>query len=125
MGVEQRVTFAGDVPAWPAVRALLGGANYPVQTRMIEGQLAFPDEEPPVDWREMRLGTPGGMVTLRREARRVTFVVWGNADPAMLRARNALMWAFAEAGDGKVDGELGSGDFRASAELPDELRLRS
>jgi hypothetical protein len=119
MGVEQSVTFAETVPTWPAVRALLANLNYPVQMRMIEGQLAFPDEEPPADWREIRLGTPGGMVTVLREPRRVTFVVWGNADAGMIRGRNALIWAFAEAGSGQVDGQQSPSDFRTSADLPD------
>jgi hypothetical protein len=61
------------------------------------------------------------MITVRREPKRLTFVVWGNADPAMLRGRNALMWAFAEAGNGKIEGQSAS-DFRQQAELPDELR---
>jgi hypothetical protein len=122
MGVEQSVTFAGPVPDWPAVRARLGERNYPVQMRMIEGELAFPDEAPPAEWREIRVGTPGGMVTLRREPGRVTFVVWGNADAAMLRARNALMWAFAEAGSGQVDGTQAAEEFRQSADVPEEIR---
>src|SRR5689334_19949965 len=103
MGLEQSVTFSGAVPAWSTTCALLAGRKYPVQMRMIEGQLAFPDEEPPADWREIRLGTPGGMETVRREPGRLTFVVWGNAESGMLRARNALMWAFAEAGAGRID----------------------
>src|SRR5688572_27186115 len=121
MGVEQSVTFPADVPSWAAVRGLLAGKNYPVQMRMIEGQLAFPDEEPPADWREIRLGTPGGMITVRREPGRLTFVVWGNADAAMLRGRNALIWAFAEAGGGTIDDQPAA-EFRKGADLPDELR---
>jgi hypothetical protein len=119
MGVEQAVTFA-EAPGWPAVRDLLQRMNYPVQMRMIDGQLAFPDEEPPAAWRELRLGTPGGMVTLRREPGRITFIVWGNADAGLLRGRNALIWAFAEVGGGAVEGKSAA-DFRGTAELPAEL----
>jgi hypothetical protein len=120
MGVEQSVTFANQVPSWPSVRDVLARVNYAVQMRMIDGQLAFPDEEPPVDWHEIRLGTPGGMITVRREPRRVVFVVWGNADPPMLRSRNALMWAFGEAGNGKIEDQTAA-DFREHADVPDEL----
>jgi hypothetical protein len=126
MGMEQAVTFAGGrVPAWGAVRDLLAGRDYPAQTRMIDGELAFPDEEPPEPWRELRVGTPGGMVTLRREPDRVVCVTWGNAEGDLLRAWNALTWAVAEAGGGRVEsaaGPLAAADFRRTADLPAALR---
>jgi hypothetical protein len=69
MGMAQSVTFpAGSLPSWSAVQDLLASRGFPVQVRMIDGELAFPDEEPPENWRELRLGTPDGMiVTVRRE----------------------------------------------------------
>jgi hypothetical protein len=126
MGMEQVVTFAGgQVPAWGAVQELLAGRGYPVQTRMIDGELAFPDEAPPESWRELRVGTPGGMVTLRREPGRVACVTWGNAQGELLQAWNALAWALAEAGGGRVEspsGPLSAADYRRTAELPPALR---
>jgi hypothetical protein len=125
MGMEQIVTFPqGHVPAWTAVAELLAAHGFPVQTRMIDGQLAFPDETPPDDWRELRLGTPQGMVTLRREADRIICVTWGNADQAMLQAWNALAWAVAAAAGGQVlapAGPLDADAFRRGAELPPAL----
>src|SRR5947209_20147004 len=121
MGMDQTVTFAAAVPPWPAVRDLLARGGFPVELRMVDGELAFPDEEPPETWRELRLGTPHGMVTLRRDADRISFVVWGNAERALLQARNALMAAFAETGGGEVQTEAGyltSAQFRAAADLP-------
>jgi hypothetical protein len=71
MGMEQRVTFSGDAPPLgPAVAELLGARGVAVQLRMIDGALVFPDQEPPQGWRELRLGTAGGMVSLRRELSR-------------------------------------------------------
>ena len=53
MGMEHAVTFpAGSPPSWPAARYLLASHGFPVQVRMINGELAFPDEEPPENWRE-------------------------------------------------------------------------
>jgi hypothetical protein len=124
--MDQTVTFAGrPAPGWPAVRDLLAGLGYSVQLRMIDGELAFPDEEPPEAWRELRPGTPEGMVTLRRSAEGVTFVTWGNADDALRRAWNALTWAFAEAGGGTIgtpNGPVDAATFRRTADLPQALR---
>jgi hypothetical protein len=75
---------------------------------MIDGELAFPDEEPPADWRELRVSTPEGrMVTIRRDSDRVVLVVWGNADAGLVRTWNALTWAFAEACNGQVQPRKG------------------
>jgi hypothetical protein len=126
MGMEQRVTFGpGAVPPWETVRDLLAARGYPVQTRMIDGQLAFPDEAPPPEWNELRIGTPQGMVTVRRQPGALTFVTWGNADAALRQAWNAVVWAFAEAGAGQVQtdhGAVSAADYRRTAELPGPLR---
>jgi hypothetical protein len=127
MGIEHVVTFAsGAAPSWSSVSELLAGRGFPAQLRMIDGQLAFPDESPADDWRELRVGTALGMVTIRREPERVTVVTWGNADAALLRAWNALAWAFAVTGQGKVvtpAGELSAAAFQAQADLPPGLQL--
>lgn len=125
MGVELKVEFAeGAGPLWPAAGELLARRGFPVQMRMIDGQLAFPDEAPPEGWRELRLGTAAGMVTLRREPGGVALVIWGNADAPLMQARNALAWACAEATGGRVlteSGRVSAGDF-ASADLQTGLR---
>jgi hypothetical protein len=120
------VTIAGGaVPAWERVGELLTRAGFPVQMRMIDGQLAFPDEQPPASWAELRVGTPQGMVTVRREPDRVRLVTRGNADAAMLQAWDALAWAFAAAGNGLIEapeGPQSPTDFRRQADLPSALR---
>jgi hypothetical protein len=126
MGMDQTVSFAGrPTPAWATVADLLARHGFPAQVRMIDGQLAFPDEAPPEPWRELRVGTPQGMVTLRRQADCVVCVTWGNADEGLRQAWNALAWAFAEAGAGEVQTAEGPFDavaFRRHAELPAVLR---
>jgi hypothetical protein len=103
MGLELVVTFANQrVPAWETVRELLARQGCAVQLRMIDGELAFPDETPPASWRELRVGAAAGMVTLRREPERVSLVVWGNADAGLLQLRDTLAKALAEAGGGQV-----------------------
>jgi hypothetical protein len=126
MGMEQHVTYSPEkTPAWPAVRALLAQRGYPVQCRMIDGELSFPDEDPPDDWRELRLGTPQGMITVRRQPGRLALVTWGNADAGLVQAWNALTWAFAEACDGQIQTEGGTRaprDYLKTADLPAALR---
>lgn len=126
MGMDQSVTFTNcPIPSWEAVSALLTAKGYPVQMRMIDGQLAFPDEAPPPGWKELRIGTPQGMITIRRESDRLVFVTWGNADSEMQKAWNALTWAFAEVGQGVVEcgeGKLSAGQFRDKANLPEPIR---
>jgi hypothetical protein len=127
VGVEQIVTFpTGSSASWPAAGDLLASHGFPVQVRMIDGELAFPDEEPRENWRELRLSTTEGMVvTIRRELDRLALVVWGNADAEMVRAWNALTWAFAEAGKGHIqtaDGLQTAAEYRSRADLPAALR---
>jgi hypothetical protein len=122
MGVEQTVLLpAGTVLQWPTVAHRLAGQGYPVQLRMIDGLPAFPDEEPAADWSELRAGTGAGMVTLRRTPDGVSVVVWGTADPALRAAANALLWAVAEVGGGRVvtaAGAVTADLFARTADLP-------
>jgi hypothetical protein len=126
MGVEQAVVFSRDaMPAWRQVHDLLAERGFPVQIRMINDQLAFPDEMPEEPWCELRVGSAAGMVTLRRSAGRVTLVTWGNADAPLVRTRNAIAWALAEAGAGHIQSDGGHQtptEFLRLADLPTELR---
>jgi hypothetical protein len=123
MGLTQIVLFAtARSPSWPAVRELLAAHKFPLQVRMIDGELAFPDEEPGEDWRELRLATQEGLaLTVKRETDRAELIIWGNADPTLIQAWNALTWAFAEAGQGVIRtgaGEQTSSEYLNHAELP-------
>jgi hypothetical protein len=125
MGIDQRVRFASVVPTWEAVHELLTRSGFPVHVGMIDGELAFPDEAPPPAWRELRVQTPQGMVTARRDGPEVVLVVWGNADAPLRQAWNALTWAFASAGEGTVQTPRGgqtAAEFHAAADLPPALR---
>ena len=118
MGMDRHVRFGdGRQPTWPNVAARLIDAGLAVQLRMIDGQLAFPDETPSDDWRELRIGAVSAMVTVRRSGDGVTCVVWGNADGPTRELWNAIAWAFAAESDGKID-DRSADDFRASNEMP-------
>ncbi|MFL5341718.1 MAG: hypothetical protein ACJ8F7_16355 [Gemmataceae bacterium] len=121
MGMTLTVRCPNGVPSWTAVSAWLEGHGWPAQIRMIDGQLTFPDEKPPADWRELRTALPGGMVTIRRDESTVSVVAWGNADDALRRSYNVLALAFAEIVAGTiitVGAELSVAEFRSRAELP-------
>ncbi len=122
MGLNLSITFADSPPSWERAQTLLANQGWGVQMRMIDGQLAFPDEQPPEQWRELRVAAAqGGMVTIRRDGSTIQCVIWGNADKATKETWNALAWAFAAAGQGLIHIEqaaLSADQFRLQAELP-------
>jgi hypothetical protein len=125
MGMDRKVVFAADCArSWPQLRDWLNGRGVPVQLRMIDGQLAFPDEDAPDDWRELRVGTAEGMVTLRREVDGIRLVIWGNADAKTQRLWNAMTWAIAALTEGMVETSSepqSSEEFARSYDLPEGM----
>ena len=75
--------------------------------RMIDGMPAFPDESPDPGWKEVRVGMPGGMVTVRAGTNSLICVVWGNATGEHLAGWDAVCWACAAAGGGVVETPAG------------------
>ncbi len=90
MGMEKRVAVTNGGPSWSKVADELAKIGFPVQMRLIDGELALPDEVPPDQWRELRVAHQGAMVTVRREAEAIVLVAWSNADAEQLRLWNAL-----------------------------------
>jgi hypothetical protein len=92
MGQELVVRAARALAeALAALRA--GGLD--CQVLMVDNQLVAPAAPAPATWQEIRLRTPAGMVTLRRRGDEVALVVFGNADPALLAARERVAAALA------------------------------
>lgn len=108
MGLDRTVRFANGVPSWDAIRTQLARVGESGQLRMIDGLPAFPDESPTDDWKEVRVGTSAGMVTVRRGSGTLTCVIWGNADVAMNAAWAKVIWACAAAADGIIDTPAGA-----------------
>ncbi len=126
MGMEHVVRFPGEASLdLRRVMALLAEHSFPVQVRMADGELTMSDEVPPEGWKEVRLGTAPGMVTLLRRGRELLVITWGNADDPMQRAWNAVAWAVAMAGSGQIlrpEGLQNPEEFRASMPMPNVLR---
>ncbi|MFO0880340.1 MAG: hypothetical protein U0840_23595 [Gemmataceae bacterium] len=95
MGMETRVPLAGGIPPWP--RVLEEAGSPPLEMRMIDGELSFPDEMPPETWHELRVARAGIMLTIRRAENAVLLVGWGTGDPAQVALTEALVAAFQRA----------------------------
>jgi len=125
MGMDQKVIFPSEnTPTWAQLAELLAKHKFPVEIRMIDGELAFPDETPPETWRELRVGTPHGMITLRRDQDGIALVIWGNADDKMRQAWNALAWGLMHLSGGTLrtpTGAVSLEEYVKTAELPNEL----
>ena len=103
MGLEVRVKFpaAPDLD-WRGLLVDLAARGRPASVKMIDDLPAFPDEIPPAEWREVRLGFVAGMVTVRRAATDLACVVWGTADALLTAAQAAVAEALAGQGGGVV-----------------------
>ncbi len=89
---------------------------------MIDGMPAFPDEIPDSDWCELRLGTPAGMITLRKQPSSLSCVVWGNADSLLVQDWHRVIWACAAAGYGQIEtpaGTQSASEFASLHGIPD------
>ena len=95
MGMTTHITTTATV-AWPGIVSCLAAQGIAVQMRLIDGQLAFPHEEPPENWRELRVASNGKMVTLLKKEQGIDLVCWGNADEEALKFRDALALAFSQ-----------------------------
>ncbi len=116
MGMELTVTFSSGTPSWEAIQTRWKQAGIPITIRMIDGLPAFPDEIPSDEWNEVRVSTPAGMHTLRRAKDQISLIVWGNADPELIRHWQISAWACAAAGKGRIITMTG-------AETPEEYLL--
>jgi len=103
MGMDRRVSLGPTSFSWQQFSELLAAKGWPVQLRMIDGELSFPDETPPEAWRELRIACRAGMLTLRREANVITVVTWGNADAGLQEAWQMVAWGVATATAGQIE----------------------
>jgi hypothetical protein len=91
-----------EVPRAPetlSIKSLLGAltaSGLPTTVMMIDGQLVMPGTEPAPTWRDIRLRTPAGTVTLARREGAIAVVVFGNADAAAQQAQQRIADALRE-----------------------------
>jgi hypothetical protein len=68
----------------------LDAAGLPSALAMVDNVLQGPGAIPPAVWRDARLRTPAGVVTLRRVPSGVAVVVFGNADEPLRAAQRTI-----------------------------------
>jgi len=84
MGLDLVVT-GGAARSVASIADLLTAADIPVTIVMVDGALVAPGKLEVAAWRDLRLRTPEGMMTLLRRGDDLQIVVFGNAS-APLRA---------------------------------------
>jgi hypothetical protein len=68
----------------------LAAAGLPTTLAMVDKVLQGPGATLPATWRDVRLRTPAGMVTLRRVPSGIAVVVFGNADDPLRVAQRTI-----------------------------------
>lgn len=88
MGMEIVVVDRGQ--SVPALLSSLAAAGLASSVMMVDGQLWPPAAALPSAWRDLRLRTPAGTVTVARRAGGLAVVVFGNADAALSAAQRQV-----------------------------------
>jgi hypothetical protein len=94
MGLDVHVPLAAP-PSLARLLDRLAAAGAPATLVMVDGALCPPKAPPPAQFRDARLKLAAGMVTVRVVAGGAAVVVFGNADGALLAARDAVARALA------------------------------
>lgn len=74
----------------PALLERLAASGLPSTIAMVDDVLQGPGAAPPAIWRDIRLRTPAGLVTLRRVPGGVAVTVFGNADDRLRAAQRTV-----------------------------------
>jgi hypothetical protein len=89
MGLEVVVPRVAAVDL-SALLHQLEAAGLPTGLAMVDNVLQGPGASPPPVWRDARLRTPAGVVTLRRVPSGVAVLVFGNADEPLRAAQRTI-----------------------------------
>jgi hypothetical protein len=87
MGEESRISPARTLAEGLAA---LATAGLPISVVMVDGALVMPTAPVPEVFRDVRLKTPAGMVTVRRHGNDLALVVFGNAGPELVAVRDQI-----------------------------------
>jgi hypothetical protein len=74
----------------------LAAAGVRAQVMMVDDQLVAPGAQVSDGWRDVRLRTPAGTLSLKRRGAEIAVVVFGNADAALQAMQRAVAHAIEE-----------------------------
>jgi len=94
MGLDLFVPCTSLQPVAPLLERL-AASGLACSVLMVDGQLHPPRGPVPDGWRDLRLKTPAGTVSLKVREGGVAVVVFGNADAALAAAQRAIAAALA------------------------------
>jgi hypothetical protein len=89
VGLEITIERTGPCSLAALVAALVAD-GWPVSLMMVDGALVAPGVPPPASWRDVRLRTPAGTVTLVARPNGVGVVVFGNAAEPLTQAQRRV-----------------------------------
>lgn len=88
MGME--ITVARTELDLGALLGKLAETGFLATILMVDGQLRMPNAPPPQAWRDVRIKTPAGTVTINRRPTGFAVLVFGNADAALQSAQRRI-----------------------------------
>jgi hypothetical protein len=90
MGLEILVHAEPGPAAVARLLERLASEGIAASVLMVDGALVHPSAPPPASFRDLRLRTPAGTVTLSRRAGGLAVLVFGNADPALVAVQQRI-----------------------------------
>jgi hypothetical protein len=89
MGLDLMVPRSDAVDVLQLLKKL-AAAGLSASVLMVDGNLHPPQMPMPASWRDLRLKTPAGTVSLKRRPDGIAVVVFGNADAALLAVQKTI-----------------------------------
>jgi hypothetical protein len=89
MGLDVVVARTGPCPVAPLLERL-AAAGLPCSVIMVDNALHAPNLPVKDDWRDVRLKTPAGTLSIKRRPDGIAVVVFGNADAALQAAQRTV-----------------------------------
>lgn len=88
MGLE--IAVAKEVRTLSEILGMMVQSGQDIEIIMMDGALVAPESTLPVAWRDVRLRTPEGTITVTRRGAGLAVVVFGNADQKLIDVQKRI-----------------------------------